>query len=122
MPTRSRFEVKTTIVSEKDLAAAQAATREAAAREAAAITEEAMRKFIRITEIDSKDNAKKLIRENIEKNELIRTRTENLKKLYPNEKKKVNEAIKQIEKMKSTFGWSPTVTLSRSIRSLVDSI
>jgi hypothetical protein len=102
MPTRSRFEVKTTIVSEKDLAAAQAATREAAAREAAAITEEAMRKFIRITEIDSKDNAKKLIRENIEKNELIRTRTENLKKLYPNEKKKVNEAIKQIEKMKST--------------------
>ena len=30
--------------------------------------------------------------------------------------------VVDIEKMKSTFGWSPTVTLSRSIRSLVDSI
>ena len=30
--------------------------------------------------------------------------------------------VVDIEKMKSTFGWSPTVTLSRSIRNLVDSI
>jgi nucleoside-diphosphate-sugar epimerase len=30
--------------------------------------------------------------------------------------------VVDIEKIKSTFGWSPTVTLSRSIRNLVDSI